>query len=407
MRSLKHKLWLTVLVPMLALAGQDAQIQPGIRPAPTPDIDMEALVQLHEEIASAPDGTIFNVEAMFDEPVKLGELRRVATELQILRATAEVEFGPYYRGNNRQSTFVHVGALYNEPGSWEREICRPMMIALNMPNAYPLDQPAGEWPVSEVRVLGPAEALRSLLAGESLPPVVILEGWREDPRNMDVFIDAIKRQHAEKIQVQDSDTVPEECRTFTNRILAPVLTGTPAIQPAEYGNNHNPDFLAVIRDHLATRSSETPVTLQVTLEVPSAVDVFAALVDDYDIDGLSAEMAPEDPTVRIISGAELSIHGGPIDDQIVLFDCGIRLGRSNDYKGRWVGRHAEVSTSVSKAWNLVGDQRLIDARLLNEYELGSLELIKMYYEARRTSGLTLPASIAIPSGCEPYLNHGN
>lgn len=407
MRMFRRMSWLTILVPVLAFAGQEPEVRMGVRIAPTPDIDMESLVQLHEDIAGAPDGTIFSAEFMFDSPVKLGEIKRIASDLQILRATAMVEFGPAYRGNYRQRTFVQTGTLYNEPGSWDRETCRSRMIALKMPNAFPLDQPAEEWPVSELRVLGPAEALRFLLSGESLPSVVILEGRRQDPRYMDRFVDAIKRQHAEKIQVQDGDVIPEDCLPFTNRILAPILTGTPTIQPAEYGYNHNPEFLEIVRGHLAARSSNTPVTLQIILQAPATVEVFAGLAEQYRVDGMLAEMAPEDTSVRMISGVELSIHGGPYVEQVARFNCQLGLGNSQEYDGRWIARHAQISVPVDKAWNIVADERLIDARLLNEFDPGSLERIESYYQMRDSAGLALPESIAIPPGCEPYFHHAD
>ena len=216
-----------MLIPLFCAAQQNSQNVPSLGPAPTPAIDMESLVQLHEDIASAPNGTIYAVELRFDKPANLGVIRDLANELQIMRALALVEFGRIYNGYSQGRARIGVGVLYNEQGFWDREICRPKLIAKSIGDTGLLNTPAEEWQVNEISVLGPAEAIRHLLLGESLPKTMILSGRKQNPRHMERFAAAIKRQHAEKIQVQDKDDIPEECLRFTNRIQAPILTGTP------------------------------------------------------------------------------------------------------------------------------------------------------------------------------------
>lgn len=405
MHTVKQLAWLAMLTPLFCAAQQNQMDGTSVRPAPTPPIDMESLVQLHEEIATAPNGTIYSVALQFDKPASLGVIRDLANELQILRALALVEFGRIYDGYSQGRARIGVGVLYNELGSWDREICRPKLIAKSIGDAGLLNTPAEEWQVNEISVLGPAEAIRHLLSGESLPQTMILSGRKQNPRVMDRFAAAIKRQHAEKIQVQDKDDIPEECLKFTNRIQAPILTGTPTIQPAEYGGNHAPDFRTVILDLLASRAPTIPVTLQVTLSSQSSAEDFASLVEKYDVEGLLAELAPEDPSVRISSEAALSIHGGPLAEQVAKIQCHQKVGNSADYDGEWIAQRAQVSLSVSKAWNLVSDSDLIDARLLNEYEAGALRIIQIYHEERSVTNVELPVSMMIPPGCGWYMYH--
>ncbi len=405
MRVTKLLAWLAMLIPVFGAAQQLTQNQGDIRQAPTPEIDLTALVRLNNEIASAPTGTIYSVELRFDKPAKLGDIRDATNRLQILRAVALVEFGPVYNGYAQGRAYVGVGTLYNESGSWTREICRPMMIAKSIRDTSLLRIPAEEWSVDEIRVLGPAEAIRYLLLGESLPPAIILSGRKQDPRHLDKFAAAIKRQHAEKIQVQDKDEIPAECLEFTNRILAPVLSGSPTIQTAEYSGHHNADFQAIIRELLAQRAPITPVTLQVTLRSHAPVEEFAKLVEKYEIDGLAAQLEPEDRNFRISVGASLSIHGEPLADQLRRIRCFLELGDAANYDGTWLAQYAQVSLPVSKAWDLVSDNNLIDARLLNEYEVGALDKIEAFHRQESAASIELPTSMLIPPGCSNYMHY--
>jgi hypothetical protein len=177
------------------------------------------------------------------------------------------------------------------------------------------------------------------------------------------------------------------------------------IQWPDYGNEHDPNFRSSIHQHLAQRASNTPVTLQITLNLDATLEEFASLVDDYEIDGLLVELAPADATIRSIMPAELSIHGASLEDQVRSIRCRMRLGSGAKIAGEWYAHRAEVSVSVSNAWRLVSYQNLVDAKLISDFEPGALKTVEIYHQGKAPEVLRVPRSIAIPSGCSPYIQH--
>ena len=146
----------------------------------------------------------------------------------------------------------------------------------------------------------------------------------------------------------------------------------------------------------------TSITKQKPREI---IEDFATLVEKYEVDGLLVALAPEDKSFRIVSEVALSIQGGPLTDQVEKIRCHQKVGNSSDYDGKWIAQHAQVSLPVSKAWKLVSDSKLIDARLLNEYEVGALRMIHIYYRERSSNNVELPDSVMIPPGCSWYMYH--
>ena len=399
-----QKALLTTLLVVLAPVFCGArQTESGVRQAPTPPIDTAALVALHERIFAASDETVFNVDLWFDVPARLGDIRDFADARGIFRATAVVEYGPdhYQYGQAR----ISVGTLFDQPGSWDRELCRPRMIAPRIPGSTLTSIAPEDWLVYEIHVLGPAAAIRSLIGGDVLPPALILEGREENPQYIDRFFEAIRRQHARKIQVTDDEVVPIECLTHTDRILSPVLTGTPSIQAAVYGDSHDPRFADSFRQHLDQRPPELPVTLQVVFGEPALVEDLAQLVERHEIDGLYAEMSPEDGIGQIINDTPFSIHGGSMSLQIERAHCAQQLGEAAKYGGRWIADNIRITVPAGKAYAIVSDDRLVDARLLNDYKAGMLDLVVAYHQELSNSRLELHPSLGIPPGCEWYMHY--
>ncbi len=73
--------------------------------------------------------------------------------------------------------------------------------------------------------------------------------------------------------------------------------------------------------------------------------------------------------------------------------------------GEWVGRRAMVSVPVSKVWDIVSHQDLVDAKLVTEFEAGALTAVEAYHRRKASEVLRIPATMAIPPGCEQYIQH--
>ncbi len=120
---------------------------------------------------------------------------------------------------------------------------------------------------------------------------------------------------------------------------------------------------------------------------------------------MAAQLEPEDRNFRISVGASLSIHGEPLADQLRRIRCFLELGDAANYDGTWLAQYAQVSLPVSKAWDLVSDNNLIDARLLNEYEVGALDKIEAFHRQESAASIELPTSMLIPPGCSNYMHY--
>jgi len=394
---------LVILMPLSSGAQETGQNQGYIGPGEP--LDAIELVELNEAINTAPPDQIYSVDMVFDEPVRLDEIREVASYLQVLRLLASVEYGPSHAGHERSKVFIGLGTLYEGDKAWRHEICRVKLFAAVTPEDVLLRTPAERWMVNEIHVYGSAYAVRELRSGIYLPSATITDGGAEGARSPQAFIAYTKNEIAKKIQIPDGRTVPEECQQFAERIEAAILTGRPTIQSPVYGNAHNPDFRALISQLLAERNPDTPITMQIALNSDVTVDVFSGLVDQYKIDGLVAELEPVDSDIRASYTAQLSAHGGSLESQVDRNRCVMKLGVGVKIAGEWVGRRANVSVPVSKAWDIVWHQDLVDARLVNEFEPGALTVVKAYHRRKATQVLRIPPTMAIPSGCDQYIQH--
>jgi hypothetical protein len=395
---------LVILMPLSSGAQETGQTQGYIDFGSGPLSAIE-LVELNEEINEAPAGQIYSVDMVFDEPVRLDKIREVASHLQVLRLLAFVEYGPSHAGYERSKIFIGPGTLYEGDKAWRHEICRAKIFAADTPEDVLLQTSAERWMVNEIHVYGAAYAVRELRSGTSLPSATITDGGAEGARSPQAFISYTRNELAKKIQIPDGRAVPEECQQFAERIEAAILTGRPTIQSPVYGNTHNPDFRSLIHLLLAERIPETPVTMRIVLNSDVAVDYFAALVDQYEIDGLTADLELVDSDIRASYTAELSAHGGSIESQVGRARCVMKLGVGVQITGEWVGRSARVSIPVSKAWDIVSRQDLVDAKLLTDFEAGALTAVEAYHRRKATEVLRIPTTMAIPSGCEQYIQH--
>ena len=391
-----------LLLPLVVVA-QVNQVKPSVSLGPD-WVGTANLVELNNEITIAPAEKIYSVSMILDEPAPLGLLREVASHLEILRLLAHVEYGPAYDGYERAKVPVGVGTLYDDDRAWRHQTCRAKLFTANRPGDPLLRTPPDEWQVTEIHVYGRAAAVRELRIGSALPHATILDGRASGARSSQPFAAHIKSELAEKIQVPDGRVPPEECREFTQRIEAPILTGQSTIQWPVYDDSFDLNFRAAIRDHLAARDPETPVTVQITLNSAGTTEDFAKLVETYELEGLSAELSPDDEAVRAIMPVEIGLHGGPISDQVRRTRCHMGLGVGANVT-EWYGRRARVSTTVANVWKLVDEQDLVDARLLSEFELGALRAVENYYRGKNLEPAVVDGSVPISDACRQYLRH--
>ncbi len=83
----------------------------------------------------------------------------------------------------------------------------------------------------------------------------------------------------------------------------------------------------------------------------------------------------------------------------------MKLGIGTKIAGEWLGRRAMVSVPVSKARDIVSYPDLVDAKLVSEFESGALTAVEAYHRRKATEVLRIPPTMAIPSGCEQYIQH--
>ena len=406
MSKLKKSAFIIFMMPMLAAAQSPAESPDSVTFGPG-QLDSISLVELNKAISTAPSEQMYSVQMVFDEPVRVDKLRETASYLKILRLLAFVEYGPTHPGHARAQVFVGLGTLYEGEQAWAHETCRARLFAAAFPDDALLRIPAEEWLVKEIHVYGAAHAVRELRSGTFLPSATITDGAAAGAANPQAFISHVKDDLAKKIQVPDNSNVPEECWKFAERYEAPILTGQSMIQSPAYGNEHDPNFRSSIHQLLGERAPNTPVTLQITLNFDATLEEFASLVDEYDIDGLLADLEPADAIGQLMMPAELSIHGASLEDQVRSIRCQMRFGAAAEIAGEWYADRADVSVSVSKAWRLVSYQNLVDARLITEFEPGALKIVEAYHQGKASEIMRVPPSYAIPSGCSSYIQHEN
>ena len=398
-------IWLALLASYVSNAQEIVKTPGGEMIGLMPPTDASSLQLLNEAISIAAPDYIYSVQMMFDEPVRLEEIREVARYLSILRVIAFVEYGPRSDLRARPSVLIGLGTLYDDEESWRHEICRAKLFVAASRDNELLDGPPEHWTVNEIHVYGSVHAVRELRAGILLPRARVTEGWAQDKRHLQGFVSYTRQDLAKKVEIPDNRAVPEKCRKFSQRIESPILTGKTTIQGLVGANTRAADFRPQLHQHLAERAPETPVTLRIVLNFDATLELFASLVSQYDIDGLLAELTPGDSSIRLEMLVELSTHGASLENQVRRARCQMRLGHGAQVSGEWYARSARVSVPVSKVWQLLSYSELQNARLLADFETGALAAVEAYHRRKATEVLRIPRSIALPSGCEQFIQH--
>ena len=360
------------------------------------EMNEQSLEILINAIEFSSPGEYFSVTIVFDSYVDLHAIREVVNLLEMPRVLAYVEYGSLKRA-------VGLGTFYDE-GSWQKGICQVRVSDSLGRTNFLKNIPPEKWPVRELHAYGSAYALRELTSGTVLPPARITDGSAQDRRHERAFAKAIKSEIARKMQLPANFPVPAECEQYAQPVDAPILSGMP-IYLSQSERDLDPDTL--LRAQLGGRSLVTPVTLMLHFNESQTVESLAELVERYQIEGLSAEFSPR-ATDRILTTAQLSIYGSSLENQIQRTHCSMKLGDGlgNTYDvGEWYSVRAQVSLSVSRAWELASDQTLQSARLESDFPVGELSRLREYYLRLATQVTRMPPGYIIPAGCEQYIQH--
>lgn len=361
--------------------------------------------QLTDLINMAAADDLFGVHMLFSEPVTVEQVELAAQQLAIHRVVIYTSF-PTTQSATR-TMFIGVGEIYAHTAAREFAFCRARMYARSeqhgLDPAY--QTPPEHWPVTKIHVYGSANVIRELQAGTILPAAIISDGHPQANDSVRGYQQAAEMEVSLGIQVPDNATIPAGCEAYTRRIDAPTLVGEQFPRQA----NSEQDTLSRVFQQLAERSLDTPVSLKTVFHTNVTLKKLASLVEEFEVDGLAAELTPSSGD-RVIIEAALSIHGATINQQRSRIQCQMALARDRHItqsQGNlvWTTRTATVSVPVFKALRLLTHQNIRDAELLSDFRVGELERLVDYHQKKASEVVHMPNSIAIPEGCNGFMGH--
>jgi hypothetical protein len=406
MRNPERLAWIALLAPVLAIAQNE--------PAPftrAPQADERAIGALAAAIAIAAPDDVFAVQMTLERPATLAEVRDAANTLRIPRVMGSVELRIPGVGATSKLP-VGLGSLYAERPAAQQQLCRARVFAA-LSGVDALERtPPERWSIQEIHVYGPAHAVRELQAGTLLPPARVTGGAAQEQRHLQAIGAAVRADLAEGIQAPDDFEPPPGCEPFVRRQDAGVLVSGPAPGPDRTPGNG--DFRAPLLARLAALAPATPVSLDLTFDGELGVDAFASLVAQHKIDGLVAELAPPEPSKRMLFELELSVHAGSIADQALRANCRVALGATAASPGRvdpsttaaWAASRARVSLRADAAAALLSVPDLRRAELTANFPAGELARLGDYYRGRAADRPRIGQATPLPSGCERFFERG-
>jgi len=364
------------------------------------ELSQAGLEAATNSLLAADQGAIYSVRMKFSQPAELKAVREAAVHLQIPRVLAFVElFSPTGIGRPVMLPPIGLGMLYENAGAWEREVCRAKIYS-GLSGAMTLAASSPEsWPVTEISVYGSGYAIREFEAGTLLPPARVTEGFPQEQQHLQALNMAVQHSLSQPITVPDNISVPAECRDFASAIDGPILSGQ---RNASGRQPRGPDldFRAVLQEQLSRRAPDTPVTLRLSFGSEVRIETLAALVEQYRIDGLLAELVPENGDERVIGLVEFSVHGGPMASQVRRAQCQRALASAQySVAGEWYTRRAQVSLAVAGVWALLSAQNLRDVELVADFAPGSLSRIEAYHRRKSEEPISTDLVTNRPAGC--------
>jgi hypothetical protein len=413
----KLPIYLVLLASTLAVAQQETT-----RPATSMVFGLstrdQSLVQrLNESITGAPADAVFSVQMALDQPASLEQVRAAANELQIPRVLAFVQFPAADATGNSAKVPVAVGELYQDAAAWQHQACRAQIfVSLSRADEL-INTPIERWSTTEIHVYGSAHAIRELRAGTVLPGARVIDGVAEEQRHLQAIAAATQRELAEKISIPANFPAPAACRSLTEPIDGPVLFGQSTIPADALRHPSDADFRSLLYRQLSERAPATAVTLRLFFGVEVTVEMLASLVEQYRIDGLVAELMPQDGQRRILE-IELSVHGASLADQIIRARCRIALANAAtetpvslaagagslaiDAADDWYARDAQVSVTAAAAVQLLGHQDLRDAQFVADFPPDELVRLADYHRRKSGEAVQIMSETKVPDGCRRF-----
>jgi hypothetical protein len=360
--------------------------------------------ELAVEIANAPADQLYFVEATLARPSSVGEIRAVSSQLEVPRALAYIELGPYVGARPSGMTILALGRMHGSEAARRYAECRAL-VTVNFGENELRHSPIDEWPVSRLALLASAHVIRELSSGRLLPPIRILDGGPQSADSFRKTEDYARNEITQLLTKPSSVDLPAYCSEFVGAQDAPTLSSgfprdfrPPAPQQGE-------TFRQLAFRLLGQLPRDTAVTINLKVDFPADVDWLASLVREYGINGMRAELLPEQSSQRVLVDAQLT-HTLELAGQVQRIRCQARIGAPNvRTSGEWYADWISVSLSTENAVRLLSHPNLAQATVTGSHPVGDLDRLKGYFERLATTIYEMPRSIEIPAGCEDVYRH--
>ena len=392
--------WLgrVLLTSLLALAAEASGQQLGVA------LDRRAAnTEIAAEIRNAAADQLYAVELGLGRPATVGELRATATELKIPRALAFVEYD--YGGNQaRGLVILGLGEMYAAANAREHSECRAL-LAVNFNGQSDLkSHPIDAWPVHKMHVYATAHVVRDLTSGKR-SPAAILHGSRVELEHLRKLEEYVRNETSQAITKPSTVALPAYCAKFVGAMDTPVLAGE---LPPDIRQSNGATFREHVFRILGQLPADSAVTITLKLDFPANIETLAALVQEYEIRGLQAELVPQRSSKRIIADAQLSTYGAAPAAQVHRVRCQMRLGGEEPQaSSEWYADWISVSLSTDAAVRFLSYPKLEQAQVSGVYPITDLERLRGYYERLATRVYEMPRSIEIPGDCGDVYVHND
>lgn len=403
--SLVKSLWsvVTTLCLWYGASSAPALAQPG---AGSGLASTETNTVLAAEIDNAAADRLYAIQMTFAPRTSIGKLRAVATELDIPRVLAIVEYDVRGRAAQPGSVMLALGRSYDGNTAGRHSECQALLQLRS--TASPLgDEPIDEWPVGRLHLSATAHAIRDLLRGIRLANATLVSGTAAPPEHLRTIDRAARSATSQPIPNPGGIDLPPYCGPFVVEANEAHLAGgfpryfeLPAATPGESFRDTAFRVLAALPPNMA-------VTIDLELNPRMEVEELATLVRDYRIRGMRAELSPERSIRPMVVEAELSTHGD-LSAQVHRARCTIRSTEQRGHAaGAWRSARINVSLSADDAARFLGRQNLAQATVSGAAPIAALDRLASYYQGRPSQIYELPRSWPIPEGCSNVYVHGD
>jgi hypothetical protein len=363
--------------------------------------------EITTELEYAAADSVYTVELTFARQLSVGEIRAVSTELDIPRVLARVEYAVGPGIQQRGILFLGLGRMYSSEAPRRHSECRALLGLKVTGNAL-AEAPIDEWPTSRINAYATAHAIRELLSGKRLPPATIVQAYVAKPEHLRILEQQISAETSQPIAKPDSIDLPTYCSQFVAPEDTPILSRDFPRGFQQTGTGPGEPFRETAFRLLGQLPPNTAVTIDLKLSTRANVELLAALVREYDIRGMSAELVPERSGKRVIANAQLSSRGGDLDAQIHLARCQMRIGGEEPQaSSEWYADWVSISLSTENAVRFLSHPDLRQAQVTGAHPIGALDRLESYFERLADRIYEMPRSIVIPADCASVYVHGS